>query len=261
MEIKKTLKEIQHYIPESLLQYVQKLNSAFLNFIIIRFYSQALELNSKSVMVFSPHQDDETFGCGGMIALKRQQGAQVKVVFLTDGQGNGGSKSNIKDEIISIRKQEAELALNVLGVERSDILFLDKQDGTLLYLNLESRQKMIEEIMELINQYNPQEVYVPHYKDCHCDHEATYTLVKEAIARLKTKVEFFQYPVWVFWRAPLFIMLKLKDIAAAKKLSITKVQTQKQKAIALYDSQIHSLPRGFVDRFLGSYEIFFKVEL
>ena len=91
--------------------------------------------------------------------------------------------------------------------------------------------------MELLTKHNPQEVYVPHYKDCHCDHEATFILVKEAIARLKMKVELFQYPIWVFWRAPLFIMLKLRDIAAAKRLSITEVQTRKKQAIVSYDSQ------------------------
>ncbi len=35
--------------------------------------------------MFSPHQDDEAFGCGGMIALKSEQGIPVVVVFLTDG--------------------------------------------------------------------------------------------------------------------------------------------------------------------------------
>ncbi len=261
MTIKKILQKTQKYIPDNLLQQIQNLNSTLLYEVILRFRSQPLELSSKSAMVFSPHQDDETFGCGGMIALKRGQLTPVTVVFLTDGQGNGGSKSSIKEEIIQIRKQEAESALKILGVKQSDIYFLDKPDGTLLDLHSELRQKTIEQIMELLKKYNPQEVYVPHYKDCHRDHEATYILVKEAIAQLKAEVELLQYPIWIFWRAPLFIMLKLKDIAAARKLSITEVQTQKKQAIASYNSQLESLPRNFVNRFLGSYEIFFKVEL
>jgi LmbE family N-acetylglucosaminyl deacetylase len=137
---------------------------------------------------------------------------------------------------------------------------LDKQDGTLPDLNSSERQQTIEQISNLLKHYQPGEVYVPHRKDCHKDHEATYYLVKEAIAHSKIKVELLQYPIWVFWRAPLFILLKLKDITAAYRLSITSVQQQKKTAIAAYPSQIKNLPRGFIKRFLHSEEIFFKAE-
>ena len=36
-------------------------------------------------IVFAPHPDDETLGCGGTILKKRSLGAPVEVVFLTDG--------------------------------------------------------------------------------------------------------------------------------------------------------------------------------
>jgi LmbE family N-acetylglucosaminyl deacetylase len=209
-------------------------------------------------MVFSPHQDDETFGCGGMIAHKREQGIPVVVVFLTDGQGSGGSDT--KNTIVQIRKQEALEALAILGVKASEIHFLDKPDGTLQDLNNDEQQEIISRVAQLIQYYQPEEIYVPHRKDCHRDHEATYELVKVAMAANNTRVELLQYPIWLFWRAPLFILLKLQDLAAAYCFSITLVQEKKNRAIASYRSQIKSLPRGFMKRFLGSYEIFFKVE-
>jgi hypothetical protein len=43
--------------------------------------SQLLPISRESTMIFAPHQDDETLGCGGLIALKRQLGIPVKVVF------------------------------------------------------------------------------------------------------------------------------------------------------------------------------------
>ncbi len=43
--------------------------------------SQLLPISTKSTMIFAPHQDDETLGCGGLIALKLQLGIPVKVVF------------------------------------------------------------------------------------------------------------------------------------------------------------------------------------
>ncbi len=42
----------------------------------------------QSALVFSPHFDDETLGCGGTILRKRSLGAAVGIVFLTDGRAS-----------------------------------------------------------------------------------------------------------------------------------------------------------------------------
>ncbi|MBO3461300.1 PIG-L family deacetylase [Aetokthonos hydrillicola Thurmond2011] len=269
MNTKQILQKIQTLIPHTWLYQLQEIHSSLLFRWILHRGSKSLTFSQKSMMVFSPHQDDETFGCGGMIALKREQGIPVAVTFLTDGQGFGGSDAQTKNEIVEIRKQEAVKALQILGVEQSRIHFLEKPDGTLQDLEPRQRQQTIEQLAELISFYKPEEIYVPHRKDCHKDHEATYELVKEAIRDEKTQnlykqagieVELVQYPIWLFWRSPLFIMLKLEDIATGYRFSIASVQDKKNKAIASYRSQIESLPHGFVKRFLGSYEIFFKTE-
>lgn len=259
MNTKINLQYIQRLIPQSWLYQMQYIHSSLLWQWILDWGSKPLAFSQKSAIVFSPHQDDETFGCGGMIALKREQGITVVVAILTDGRG---STSDIysQNKIIEIRKQETVTALKILGVESSEIYFLDKPDGTLRDLNLAEKQQTIIEVVELLKHYQPGEVYVPHYKDCHQDHEATYYLVKEAIAQAKITVEFLQYPIWLFWRAPLFILLKIQDISAAYQLSIESVQNKKNQAIAAYPSQIQSLPRGFIQRFLTSKEIFFKSE-
>lgn len=126
------------------------------------------------------------------------------MVFLTDGQGGQSSDSPLGREIVQIRKQEALKALDILGVEASRIHFLDKPDGALPDLQPEQRNETIEQIVQLIKLYNPEEIYVPHRKDCHKDHEATYTLVKEAIGNAGVKVDLLQYPIWIFWRASYF---------------------------------------------------------
>lgn len=260
MSYKKSLKKIEKLVPNSWLYKMQYIHSNLLVRWILGSGSKPLTFNHKSAMVFSPHQDDETFGCGGMIALKREQGIPVVVAFLTDGQGSVGEDSQMKDKIVQIRKQEAVTALRILGVEPSEIYFLEKTDGTLQDLEGLQREQTIDQLAELLNKYKPEEVYVPHRKDSHQDHEAAYTLVKEAIAQTKIEVDLLQYAIWLFWRSPLFIMLKLQDIAAAYRLPIAAVQEKKNRAIASYSSQIDSLPPGFIKRFLGSYEIFFKVE-
>lgn len=260
MTLKTSLQQLQKFFPYTWLEKIQYIHSNLLFRWIVRGENKPLAFSQKSAMVFSPHQDDETFGCGGMIASKREQGIQVVVVFLTDGQGSGGSNLDSPDQIVHIRKQEALTALKILGVKLSEIYFLEKTDGKLQNLNDQERLQTIEQVTELIKHYQPEEVYVPHKKDCHQDHEATYELVKTAITQIGITVDLLQYPIWLFWRAPLFILLKLQDIAAANSFSITLVQEKKNQAIASYSSQISGLPRGFVKRFLGSYEIFFKTE-
>lgn len=260
MNIKEYLQKIQNLIPNFWLEQLQHIHANLLVRWILFRGSQPLAFSQKSVMVFSPHQDDETFGCGGMIARKREQGISVVVVFLTDGQGTGNSDTESKTKIVQIRKQEAIKALTILGVEVSKIYFLDQQDGKLLDLKINEKHQTILQIAELLKNYQPGEVYVPHKKDCHRDHEASYELVKAAIIEAGVKVELIQYPIWLFWRAPLFIMLKLRDIAAAYCLSITSVQEKKNQAIAAYTSQLDSLPQGFVQRFFSNYEIFFKAD-
>ncbi|MBD2596697.1 PIG-L family deacetylase [Nostoc spongiaeforme FACHB-130] len=260
MQIKTYLQQLQKLVPTIVLERMQYIHSSLITRWILLQSSQSLKFNQKSVMVFSPHQDDETFGCGGMIAYKREQNIPVIVVFLTNGQGSRDIDAESRNKIIQTRKQEAIKALNILGVETSAIHFLDKADGYLQALNSEEKQAAIAQITALLKHYQPEEVYLPHRKDCHRDHEATYPLVKAAIKQAKINVEIFQYPIWLFWRAPLFIMLKLSDIATAYSFSITSVQQQKNQAIAAYTSQLESLPSGFVNRFLGAYEIFFKIE-
>ncbi|WP_353932244.1 PIG-L family deacetylase [Okeanomitos corallinicola TIOX110] len=255
---KAILMKLQTVIPLHLLHRIQNLHCHLLSQFILRWGSQPWEFSNRSAMVFSPHQDDETFGCGGMIAQKREQGINVVITFLTDGRGSHGVDQNLQNQIIKIRREESLKALDILGVQPSEIYFLDQQDGSLANLNPVEKQKLINHISELLKQYQPGEVYVPHHKDCHRDHEATFYLVKEAIAQSEIKVELLQYPIWVFWRAPLFIMLKLKDIAAAYRLSITSVQAKKKQAIATYASQTQALPVGFIKRFLGAEEIFFN---
>lgn len=257
-KIQDFLKTIQKIVPINLLYQLQDIHSQFIYSWITQSRSQAVAPTQKSAMVFSPHQDDETFGCGGMIALKREQGIPVVVVFLTDGQGGGDGNYEEKQHIIETRKKEALAALKILGVESSEVYFFNKQDGKLPDLDIESRKHIVVQITNLLNKYQPGEVYVPHQKDCHRDHEATFSLVKAAINETQINIDFFQYPIWMFWRAPLFIMLKLSDIAAANPMSITSVREKKRNAIASYISQIEHLPSGFVKRFLVSDEIFFK---
>src|SRR5882757_7184185 len=47
------------------------------------------------VVVLAPHMDDETIGCGGTLALHAQRGAEITVVFMTDGRAGSTELSTL----------------------------------------------------------------------------------------------------------------------------------------------------------------------
>ncbi len=223
----------------------------------LHFKSKPIEVSNKRAIVFSPHQDDETIGCGGMIALKRSQGIPVKVVFITDGRY--GKPDWIKaDNVVQYRQHEANTALDILGIEQSQTQFLDEADGSLTELSPEKRNLLISKLVEIIQTFEAQEVYVPHHNDGHPDHEATYSLVRSAIETSKMQVELLQYPIWMLWRSPLSSHGYLQKTSNAYRLFIGNCQEKKQQAIAIYKSQTPNLPSSLKQSIFSPHEMFFK---
>lgn len=230
--------------------------SIFYNW-LLRLKSQPIEVNKKPAIVFSPHQDDETIGCGGMIALKRSQGIPVKVVFLTDGR-YGGSDSLEQEQIIQYRQEEANSALNILGIEPSQRQFMNEADGSLAHLSPGQRNLLIAKLVEIIQSFEPQEVYVPHHHDGHPDHEETYSLVKSAIEILNMPIDLIEYPIWMLWRNPLSSQDIFHKNTNTYRLSISDLKEKKHQAIASYKSQTPNLPISMKQAMFSSYEMFFK---
>lgn len=229
--------------------------------------SQAIASTQKSAIVFAPHQDDETLGCGGTIALKREQNVPVNVVFLTDGRASYAEYPQIcPEELVKIRRCEAIAALNNLGIEQSAVHFLNQPDGSLSELSPLQRDDAIGQIVQLLRKYQPQEVYVPYKLDVHPDHKATYSLVQAAVQQANLPIEVLQYPVWARW-LPDHLDFQSPELAHVYRVSINEVLSKKIAALEAYRSQYLSiapgvepiLPRGFMQYFFSPYEIFFKV--
>ena len=236
---------------------IRSINANIMYRWISKFQSYPITVSQKSAMVFSPHQDDETLGCGGMIALKRSLGVPVEVIFLTDGR-YGRPEWITPETIIEIRQKEAVNALTILGVSSSEIHFVHQLDGSLQDLPRDERQHVVNQLVQRLQSFKPGEVYVPHRKDVHGDHEATYKLVQEAIAASGIQVELLQYPIWMLWQNPISFNLKFEDMSNAYRLAIDSVKDRKKQAIESYISQMSGLPDGFLKRFFLPYEIFFK---
>ncbi len=147
----------------------------------------------KSAIVFAPHQDDETLGCGGTIAKKKQAGAEVKIVFMTDG-GMSSPCTEPQEILKSVRVSEALAAGGALGLKENEIIFLGYADGNLRQYHTEA----VDKITTLLNQETVQEIFIPYYKDVHGDHTAANQIVFEAVRQSNFTGTVYEYPVW-FW--------------------------------------------------------------
>jgi LmbE family N-acetylglucosaminyl deacetylase len=148
---------------------------------------------ARSAVLFAPHQDDETLGCGGTVIKKRAAGAAVKIVFMTDGRTSHGHLM-APDRLIALRAEEALSAARVLGVDQSDVCFLAFPDGRLQEHEVEA----MERVEEILKTNRPAQVFVPYRRDRTPDHVVTNQIVSSALNRLAEPVTVYEYPVW-FW--------------------------------------------------------------
>jgi LmbE family N-acetylglucosaminyl deacetylase len=147
----------------------------------------------ESAIVFAPHPDDETLGCGGTIIKKKQQGADVKIVFMTDGRGSHG-KLMSEQHLKEIRTDEAVAAARNLGVNESDVTFLNFEEGRLV----RHLEPAVQLVAQLIDTYRPAQIFVPYWRESLKDHSVTNRIVSEALYRTGLHVAKYEYPIW-FW--------------------------------------------------------------
>jgi len=140
------------------------------------------------IVVLAPHMDDEVLGCGGTVALHVAAGADVKVVFLTDG-GRGSAPGEDPSNTVAIRKGEAERAARVLGV--SELFFLDSPDGRLQF-----DTTVADRLHDILERQRPEIVYLPFFLDRHPDHRAANDVLVAATRRSRLQFECRGYEVW-----------------------------------------------------------------
>jgi LmbE family N-acetylglucosaminyl deacetylase len=122
------------------------------------------------LLIIGAHPDDADYAAGGLAALYRAAGHDVRMVSLTNGDAGHHDKPG--PALARRRQAEAIAAGNVIGA-RYDVF--DIHDGE-LQPTLENRWKVI----ELIRSYDPDLVLTHRPNDYHPDHRYTSQLVQDA---------------------------------------------------------------------------------
>ncbi|WP_129775088.1 PIG-L deacetylase family protein [Peristeroidobacter soli] len=190
---------------------------------------------AEKIVVLAPHMDDETIGCGGTLALHAQRGAQITVVFLTDGR-NGSSEVNTlygeererkQRELIELRITEARAALQRLGIGR--MVCLDAEDGA-----LDKCDRAAEQLRDVLLKHRPEIVYLPFYLEEHPDHRAASRVLLDAVAGTPLQFQCMGYEVWT----PLFpnCLVRIDSTIDTKKQALQEYRSQLQQCDYLHAS-------------------------
>jgi LmbE family N-acetylglucosaminyl deacetylase len=109
-------------------------------------------MTGKTVLVFTPHPDDELFGAGGTIALLNQRHNRVYIVIYTNDDKGSYDPEMSSQKLARIRKTEEEAAETVLGTPTENIQWMGYDDGMLEYA---SQPKLVEEATAIIRRIRP----------------------------------------------------------------------------------------------------------
>ncbi|MGB9743623.1 MAG: PIG-L deacetylase family protein [Minisyncoccales bacterium] len=183
------------------------------------------------ILILAPHIDDEVLSSAGLIQRAKASGAEVKVVYLTNGDNNIFSviseDKNLKlnpVEFIELgekRMQEALMATRVLGLTSNDLVFLGFPDGGLsamlskFYFSPFSSQgtkfnynpyqgtykeeqaytgaNLVADLAEIIADFNPNIIIVSHPRDKHTDHWATFQFLQKSLIETNFSGKIFAY--------------------------------------------------------------------
>jgi N-acetylglucosamine malate deacetylase 1 len=173
--------------------------------------------NLERVLVLAPHTDDGEFGCGGSIARFVREGKEVYYVAFSTAE-----KSVPPGWPKNILETEVKEATQRIGIPPSNLIIYKYEVRKLNYV----RQEILDELVKVKREINPQLVFIPSQNDLHQDHQ---TVATEAVRAFKQiSIMGYELP----WNTITFHtqgFIKLEQSHLDKKIY----------AIQAYDSQRH----------------------
>ena len=185
--------------------FLKVLYKRILNLIFHPFFSMNIKpilfelKENDNCLVLAPHPDDESIGCGGIMAMYPEK---FKVVCLTHAN--------------DYRREEFENAMNYLGVKHEILDIEDKHIS-------DSYDKFSKIDFEGFNY-----IFIPYIFDQHNDHKAVSILLNDYLKRnkLQKDLKIVFYEVWSAMNMPNYF------------INIREVMEKKLNAIKFHKSQV-----------------------
>lgn len=195
-------------------------------------------------LILAPHADDESLGCGGLIAACCAAGRTPAVLLLTDGaMSHPNSRTHPASVLRALREREMREATTLLGVPGNRLGFLRLQDAA-APVSGPAFLQAAEAIAAFAQAQGCRLLLAPWRHDPHCDHEAADMMARQAAAN--GGLRHLAYPVWG-WTLPADTLLPTGITGC--RLDITPHLALKRRAIAAHASQYGGVilddPEGF----------------
>lgn len=177
------------------------------------------------ILIVAPHPDDETIGCGGILAL---YGKQCTVLLLTDGRkGYESSVPTDEDALAAQREKELEEVCNLANVVKVDSLGIHDYH--------------LSENKDIVLKYDIKgfsKIFVPNRFERHKDHKIVFDLFKKMIKIQRVNAQLYEYEVW----SPLPSPTHMLDISELIDTKLEMIKCYKSQLKFLnYESLIEGL--------------------
>ena len=175
-----------------------------------------MEIKPKRVLVLAPHTDDAELGCGGTLSRLLEEGTCVYVAAFSTAEESLPSGSPP-----GLLREEFTNAMKRMGIAEKNTKVFNFPVRRLSY----HRQEVLEEMVKLRKELDPEMVFLPSGNDLHQDH---HVVNEEGLRVFKERTVWGYELPWnqVKFSAQAFVGLRLKDIEA------------KWKALEAYKSQV-----------------------
>jgi LmbE family N-acetylglucosaminyl deacetylase len=179
---------------------------------------------AKKILAISPHPDDESIGCGGLL-LSHVDHAEICIVSVYNGDGGGAlageawrDDQDYRTRLANVRREElAEVA----AMLRAEVIHFGISDR-----NGIPGASEIAALRRILESFAPDIVVLPWFLDNHPHHRITNRIFVEAAKDLDLMV--LAYEIWGLLSPNAFF-------------DITDVLDRKREMIALHASQIRTV--------------------
>lgn len=219
--------------------------------------ADALLSGHRRLLVLSPHPDDETLACGGLMHAAARAGLEVALLAITDGEAcYPGDRAWTRARLRSHRPRELAQALSALDVD-ARVYRAGLPDGGVA----SAFDLLLGAVNGLIRPGDL--VLAPWERDGHPDHDAVGHAALRAVPA--TGARLLRYPVWAWhWLDPdldhapfnAFRVPLAQDALAAKRAAIACFASQLGTGVPPVAEPI--LPPHVVARFERPFEVYLR---
>ena len=225
-------------------------------------------LEAERILVMAPHPDDESLGCGGLVASLVRLGRRFHFVFVTDGgSSHRRSASWPRPRLAARREEEAAEALARLGAGGEARTFLRLPDAAMPAAHSEERHAALLALADIVGDFRPDLVLLPWRRDPHCDHRDTWSLTQDALAVNAATPTILEYAIWLDEIGAgddrprdgevQRIVFDIAPVAAVKRFAVAAHLSQTTDLIA-DDPEAFRLTQATIDRLTGPLETYWR---